>query len=166
MKSSRIIGCGKPTLQGVLLCWAMDDQIWVCNNPWHSFTWGGQSTMRVTAVMMSSKWALAWCAWEQCTATGGIVNLVRSEALQLHYRLCIILRKNMSFFFFKVYRFTINNETQMVLCASWLAMQGYFCFSSPMSLFPSSLNFNLEEAKSHSSKASQQEITKWALLKH
>lgn len=48
----------------------------------------------------------------------------------------------------------------MVLCASWLAMQGYFCFSSPMSLFPSSLNFNLEEAKSHSSKASQQEITK------
>lgn len=37
----------------------------------------------------------------------------------------------------KVYGFTINNETQMAVYTSWLAMQGYFCFSyyTPLGFF-------------------------------
>lgn len=48
----------------------------------------------VTAMMMSSKEALAPCASPGCRETlgfGGIVDFVCSEAEQLHYRQCIIL---------------------------------------------------------------------------
>lgn len=37
----------------------------------------------------------------------------------------------------EVYGFTINNETQKAFYTSWLAMQGYFCFSyyTPLGFF-------------------------------
>ena len=71
---------------------------------------------------------------------GRIVDLVSSEAWQLHYRQCIIPsnmgEKDMSLKKKKekkkrkkVYGFTVNNETQMAFYTSWLATQGYFCFS-------------------------------------
>lgn len=46
-----------------------------------------------------------------------------------------------------MYGFTINNETQKAFYTSWLAMQGYFCFSYYTPLGFSSLNFNLGEIK-------------------
>lgn len=54
----------------------------------------------------------------------------------------------------------------MAFWTSWLDAEGYFCFSyfTLLGVFfiSSSLNFDLD----HSSKASQQEITKWALLQN
>lgn len=74
---------------------------------------------------------------------GGIVDLVSSEAWRLLYRQCIIPSNVGKGHVFKkkkekkVYGLTINNETQMTFYTSWLAMQGYFCFSyyTPLGFF-------------------------------
>ena len=142
MKSSSIICCCKATLQGLLIGdtsvsgnGRADMGVQPSVTPFypegsvHNESDSDDDVIKMGPSTMCLRTVLGY---------GGIVDLVSSEAWQLHYRQCII-PSNMGkgHIFKKVYGFTINNETQMAFYTSWLAMQGYFCFSyyTPLGFF-------------------------------
>lgn len=146
MKPSRIICSRGATLRGLITAdtSAGGGQTHMCSSPWRSFTQRGRSTMRVTAVMMSSKRALARCVKKKkkMLAYARTVDLGGSGAWQPHYRQCIIPSNTggRTSLLKELHGFTINNETQMAFYTFWLTVRGSSCFCffsyfTPLSFF-------------------------------